>query len=200
MPFLTCLAPGGGLCAPLKHADLLLCLRNLLGCLKQLHDERQVVHMDIKPSNIFARYAAVPTSADQAHEDTIAEFLLADFGLALVRSLALNLKLSWTRARRAWTDVDADAHQQQVVGSRLRQPVGTGAFMSLEVAALRNDADCDSDGNEDGDEDDYVEVGPEQDIYSLGRTIDWLLERNPLQYTFLLAFSSRRRVGGEVDR
>jgi serine/threonine protein kinase len=86
MPFLTCLAPRGH-CIPLKHADVVLCLHNLLACLRKLH-ERRVVHMDIKPSNLFVIYAdTAPADAnDQAEtrDRTISEFLLSDFGLSRV--------------------------------------------------------------------------------------------------------------------
>jgi serine/threonine protein kinase len=87
MPYLTCLAPRGR-CIPLKHADVVLCLHNMLACLRKLH-EREIVHMDIKPSHLFVRYAdsANTTSAkddDGDHAKTIAEFLLADFGLSRV--------------------------------------------------------------------------------------------------------------------
>ena len=83
MPYLTCLAPGGR-CIPLKHADVVLCLHNMLTCLRKLH-ERRVVHMDIKPSNLFVRYADTASADVNDHAETIVEFLLADFGLSHVR-------------------------------------------------------------------------------------------------------------------
>jgi serine/threonine protein kinase len=80
MPFLTCLAPRGR-CVPLKLADVVLCLRNMLACLRRLHEERRIVHLDIKPSNLFVLYAATDV---EALDRTISEFLLADFGLSQV--------------------------------------------------------------------------------------------------------------------
>jgi serine/threonine protein kinase len=80
MPFLTCLAPRGR-CLPLKLADVVLCLRNMLACLRKMHEERRVVHLDIKPSNLFVLHADTPATDA---ETTISEFLLADFGLSQV--------------------------------------------------------------------------------------------------------------------
>jgi hypothetical protein len=54
--------------------------------------------------------------------------------------------------------------------------------MPLEVAALGNE-DEEEDYAPSHNQDDYLEVGPELDIYSLGRTIDWLLNQSPLRYT-----------------
>ncbi len=62
--------------------------------------------------------------------------------------------------------------------------MGTRDFMPTEVAALRNDYGYDEPCRR---PDNYVEVSPEQDIYSLGRTIDWLLDRNPLRYMRVLS-------------
>lgn len=145
MPFLTCLAPRGH-CIPLKHADVVLCLHNLLACLRKLH-ERRVVHMDIKPSNLFVIYADANDQAE-TRDRTISEFLLSDFGLS------------------------------RVVGSQLHEPVGTRDFMPTEVALLGNDHEDDEAHCH--HHDNYLEVSPKQDIYSLGRTIDWLLNQNPL--------------------
>lgn len=51
--------------------------------------------------------------------------------------------------------------------------------MPTEVVLLRN---RDEDGEMRFHHDNYLVVSSKQDIYSLGRTIDWLLDQNPLRY------------------
>jgi hypothetical protein len=51
--------------------------------------------------------------------------------------------------------------------------------MPTEVVLLRN---RDEDGEMRFHHDNYLVVSSKQDVYSLGRTIDWLLDQNPLRY------------------
>lgn len=73
MPLLAPLVPYRASRMQLTFKDILRCTRQLLLCLMKLHEERQVVHMDIKPSNILSRFS--PTNGPE-------EFFLSDFGLA----------------------------------------------------------------------------------------------------------------------
>jgi len=65
----------------------------------------------------------------------------------------------------------------QIVGIRILEPIGTHGFVPPEVQELTYDDDDDDDDNDDDDDRQGLAVSAAQDIYSLGCTIMWLLER-----------------------
>jgi len=72
----------GRLCqVALSYDDIVLFLENLLECLIVLHNERHIVHLDIKPSNILVDFDST--------NNRISGFYLSDFGLAHVRYICI---------------------------------------------------------------------------------------------------------------
>lgn len=57
----------------------------------------------------------------------------------------------------------------QVIGARVEEAIGTEGFRAPEVEKYQWDSY------------DAIAASPKHDIYSLGCTLNWLLEKNPLE-------------------
>jgi len=180
----------------LALGDVVKCARQLLECLVVLHEERRIVHLDIKPSNIFVRLGSYSLSCPTKGTTTTAASAVEQANKentchqsVVVSNACSSTDRSSSSSSSSITEcLLGDFGLSRIVGIRILEPIGTHGFVPPEVQELTygdddddNDDDDDDDDDDDNDNDDDdrqgLAVSPAQDIYSLGCTIMWLLER-----------------------